>query len=257
MSRERFKFLSRYITFDDINTRIERASQDPKFFKFRTVHDSIKSKCQTAYEPGNHTSIDEELYPFRGRFKARQYMPKKPAKYGIKIWELVDSQSKYLVNFDVYLGRESDKAQKNVGEKVVLDLSIPLRRTSRNITIDNFFTSKAIAMKLWEFGLTVVGTVRNNRRELIRNVLPSSKREVYSTEFFFCEYVTLASYVPKKSKCVNILSTQHHDKKISEVENDKMKPDVIFYYNQTMGGCDTFDRLISNYSCRRATASGQ
>ncbi len=36
------------------------------------------------YDPGPHITVGECLVPFRGRF--RQYMPSKPAKYGIKIW---------------------------------------------------------------------------------------------------------------------------------------------------------------------------
>ena len=139
MSRERFKFLSRYITFDDVHCREEHVVTDPKFFKFREVHDHIRKKCTTAYEPGSHTCVDEELYPFRGRFCARQYMPKKPARYGIKIWELVDSTSKYLFNYDVYLGKEGESVTSNLGEKVVLRLTEPLYNTCRNVTVDNFF----------------------------------------------------------------------------------------------------------------------
>ena len=224
MSCERFKFLSRHITFDNIETRLQRAQSDPKFFKFRQVHDHIREKCKSAYEPGRDTSIDEELYPFRGRFRARQYMPKKPAKYGIKIWELVDSTTKYLVNFDVYLGKESEAVTKNLGEKVVLNLTETMHGTARNITIDNFFTSKSVAVNLWGLGLTVVGTIRDNRRELIPDVMPNRRRELYSSRFYFSDYLSLISYVPKKGKCVNLISTQHHDKHISEQEEDRQKP---------------------------------
>lgn len=101
MTYRRFTFLSRYICFDDFATRRSRSEKDPKFFKFREVVDRVKMKCQTSYEPGPHTCVDENLYPFCGRFRARQYMPKKPARYGIKMWQLVDSSSKYMFSFDV------------------------------------------------------------------------------------------------------------------------------------------------------------
>ena len=117
MTRERFKLLSRYITFDDIHTREDRVQTDKKFFKFRQVFNHIRAKCQTAYEPGCHTCVDEELYPFRGRFQARQYMPKKPARYGIKIWQLVDSKTHYLLNFDVYLEKKATKSQEVLERK--------------------------------------------------------------------------------------------------------------------------------------------
>lgn len=252
MSRERFQFLSRFITFDDIATREERLQTDRKLFKFREIFNRVRTKCLTAYDVGPHVSVDEHLYPFRGHFMARQYMPKKPAKYGMKIWQLVDSESRYLLNFNIYLGKEGDQITKGLGEKVVLELSSPINRTGRNITCDNFFTSKALALKLWENGLTLVGTIRANRRELPSAALPNKTREVHSTEFFFSEFVTLVSYVPKERKAINLLSTQHHDKQV-ELDEQKKKPHVISYYNSTMGGCDTFDQLVVNYSCRRAT----
>ncbi|KRY04854.1 hypothetical protein T01_11867 [Trichinella spiralis] len=38
------------------------------------------------YNPSENVTVDERLYPFKGRCQFRQYMPKKPAKYGIKFW---------------------------------------------------------------------------------------------------------------------------------------------------------------------------
>lgn len=149
-----------------------------RFFKFRQVFNHIRAKCQTANELGCHTCVDEELYPFRGRFKARKYMPKKPARYGIKVWQLVDSETRYLLNFDIYLGKEGNEAMKGLAEKVVLELTRPINQTGRNVTTDNYFTSKSLATKLWDNELTLVGTIRNNRKELPAAALPSTEKEI-------------------------------------------------------------------------------
>ena len=179
-------------------------------------------------------------------------MPKKPAKYGIKIWQLVDSSSRYLYNFDIYLEKDGNIVTKNLGEKVVLSLSSTLNKTGRNITVDNYFTSKSLALKLWDNGLTLVGTIKSHRREVPSAARPLKDRIVHSSIFLFSRFLTLVSYVPKKNRVVNILSTQHHRKAISEQAKEK-KPEALLYYNETMGGSDTFDQMISEYSCRRTT----
>ena len=98
ISRQRFKLLSRYLTFDDVNSRKDRCITDPKFYKCREMAKRVKEKCLSSCEPGQHLSVDENLYPFRGRYQFRKYMPN---KYGLKIWQLVDSETRYLVNFDL------------------------------------------------------------------------------------------------------------------------------------------------------------
>lgn len=95
--------------------------------------------------------------------------------------------------------------------------------------------------------------MRSNRRELVKEVLPNKNREVLSTLFLFSGHITIASYVPEMRKAVILLSTQHHDQHVSAADEQR-KPDIIQYYNSTMGGCDTLDQMVSIYSCRRATA---
>lgn len=251
MSRQRFKMLSRYLTFDDIETRETRAADDPKFFKCRELTNSVKGKFLSSYIPGVHLSVDENLYPFRGRCAFRQYLPSKPAKYGLKVWQLVDSDSRYLIDFDFYLGKQGNVVTKELGKAVTLKLVQPFHKSHRNITTDNYFTSTKLAEELWNKGLTLVGTVKVNRKEVFQQLRPSRQREVFSTRFFFSGYNTFISYVPKVNKAVNLLTTQHHDRSVSDTE--QKKPEAIIYYNKTMGGSDTFDQTIMYTSCRRTT----
>ena len=44
---------------------------------------------------------------FRGRFAAKQYMPSKPTKYGIKAFVLADSMHGYVLNTLVYTGADT------------------------------------------------------------------------------------------------------------------------------------------------------
>ncbi len=40
--------------------------------------------------PSYYLCIDETLYGFRGACNFRQFIPSKPARYGIKFWCLID-----------------------------------------------------------------------------------------------------------------------------------------------------------------------
>jgi len=124
--------------------------------------------------------------------------------------------------------------------------------SGKNITTDNFFTNYKLARELHERKLSIVGTVRGNRREIPKEMLPSGDRVVCSSIFGFSDDTTLVSYVPKVRIAVILMSTQHHSNKVST--EDHRKPEIIQYYNETKSGVDILDKLVRTYSCKRATA---
>lgn len=104
MPRDRFKDICKNICFDDINTRKIRFRNNPKFHKMVEVFEIFKDNLRNGSVPGSKTCIDEQLYSYRGRCQFKQYIPSKPAKYGIKYWSFVDVESGYLIDTNVYLG---------------------------------------------------------------------------------------------------------------------------------------------------------
>lgn len=126
----------------------------------------------------------------------------------------------------------------------------PSHTVGRNITMDNFFTSVPLAVKLLKNNLTIVGTLRQNKPDIPPIMKPYKLRELPSSEFGFHGNMTMVSYVQKKGKAVVLLSTMHDDKAVDD-SSQKKKPEVILYYNKTKGGVDTMDQMISNYTCQR------
>src|SRR5687768_8913197 len=184
-------------------------------------------------------------------------MKSKPARYGIKVWVLADASTCYVWNFQIYTGKELKKgkrggllAEKNQGKCVVLDLVEGLG-AGRGVTTDNYFTSLELAKELLKKNLTIVGTIRKNQIEVPHQLLPSKTCLVYLSIFVENDDAMLVSYVPKKNKCVILLSTEHNEPTCSSQESKK--PDVILHYNSTKGGVDSIDWMIQHYTCQRST----
>lgn len=254
MSEKRFQFLLRCIRFDDVRGRNERIKLD-KITHIRWLFEHFVDNCKNAYTISEYVTIDEKLQAFRGRCSFKMYIPNKPAKYGIKIFALVDAISYYTSNLEIYAGVQPDGPFKldNSAASVVKRLVEPIRNTGRNITCDNWFTSVPLAIDLFKnYKLTLVGTIRKNKRELPIELIATKNRPIYSSYFGFSEKkATIVSYTPKKNKVVLMLSTMHHDSLIDKNTNESKKPEIITFYNATKGAVDTMDKKTENYTVAR------
>ncbi|XP_071022882.1 piggyBac transposable element-derived protein 3-like [Oncorhynchus clarkii lewisi] len=245
-----FHRYSRLLRFDDRQSRPARLATD-KLAAIREVWDLWEARLPALYNPGPDVTVDEQLVPFRGRCPFRQYIPSKPAKYGIKSWVACDAKSSYAWKMQVYTGKAAGGGpEKNQGMRVVLDLTTGL--SGRNVTCDNFFTSYDLGQRLLERNLTMVGTVRKNKAELPPALLQSRGRQVLSSRFAFTPTATLVSYLAKRNKNVLLLSTLHTEGHVSD-RRDR-KPALILDYNCNKGGVDNLDKVVGTYSCRRMTA---
>lgn len=167
MSRDRFSFLVRRLRMDDKALRPHFQQEDP-FIPVRKIWELFITQCKQNYTPGAHVTIDEQLLGFRERCRFRMYVPNKPNRYGIKIPMICDSGTKYMFNAMPYIGKATNTNGLPQGEFYVKELSQPIHGTSRNITCDNWFTSVPLAKSLLSepYKLTLVGTIRSNKREI-------------------------------------------------------------------------------------------
>ncbi|KAL4142760.1 hypothetical protein QTP88_005167 [Uroleucon formosanum] len=253
MSEKRFLFLLRCIRFDDIRGREERKKLD-KMTHIRKVFDDFTINCKKSYSLSEYVTLDEKLQSFRGRCSFRQYMPNKPAKYGIKIFALCDSVNYYTSNLEVYVGIQPagpytiDNSAASITKRMVNIVY----NSGRNVTMDNWFTSIPLADDLLKKKVTIIGTIRKNKREIPPSFASSKNRPVFSSFFGFSNNKTLVSYKANKKKIVMLISTIHHDKNIANEE--KLKPEIIMAYNSTKSGVDTMDYMTENYTVARTSA---
>ena len=145
-------------------------------------------------------------------------MKSKPAKYGIKIWTIVDNRTNYVLDIDILdIGKTDGKRrERSVGESVVLKLCEHYfdRDYTRNCTFDNFFTSYGLMKEFYSHNITSTGTVRGNKREIPLEFLNKKKYELYETKYGFKEEVTIIGFAAKPTKVVILMSTEHHCKNI-------------------------------------------
>ena len=138
MSRDRYKELMRHLRIDNFSTRRERRETN-KFCLISETWEDFIENCKRCYVPSFDLSIDEQLFPCKTRCPFIQFMPKKPDKFGIKFWLLVDAKSKYLCNGKPYLGKDPTRTRENdLSTDVCLWLVQPFVKKGYNVTMDNF-----------------------------------------------------------------------------------------------------------------------
>lgn len=91
----------RCLRFDNVIDRAERRTID-KLAPIREIFEEFNQNCQKSFNIGMYVTVDEKLESFRGRCSFKQYISKKPAKYGIKIFSAVDACTYYTSRLEVY-----------------------------------------------------------------------------------------------------------------------------------------------------------
>lgn len=119
------------------------------------------------------------------------------------------------------------------------------------MTIDNWYTSIPLVKEsAKDHKISVVGTLRKNKKEIPPCFVAKGRPE-YSSQFGFSNVATLVSYVPKKNRSVVLVSSLHCAAEIDESTNEKQKPSIVIFYNQTKGGVDEVDKKAKMYSVSR------
>ena len=245
------QFLLRCISFHYWHTREERKTLN-KFAAVSEVWEIFLKNIRRVYIPNESITVDEQLVGYRGRIPGRTYMPSKPRKYGLKIFWACESSTGYALNAMAYGGREGDRVYRNSGQDVVMKLVEPYFETGRDVCTDNFFTTYNLAKLLLEKKLTLLGTVRSQRRDVPRSMV--NKMELYNSQFVYNHQdgISLVAYQAKKNKLpIIMLSSSHFEGVVST--DEARKPEMILDYNKQKGGIDMFDENVEEFSCRRKT----
>ena len=134
----------------------------------RPVLDSVQRKCKQSPQEEKH-SIDEQIIPTKCRSPLRQYIPKKPHKWGIKVWAHC-GVSGIVYGFKVYTGASSKgngisvRESLGAGGNVVAHLSSSMpKNVGHKLYCDNYVSLISLLKYLKQEGIFAAATIRENR----------------------------------------------------------------------------------------------
>ena len=259
MTVNRFDQVKRFLHFMN-NEELLRPGDDgyDRLQKVRPLLTSFLEKCR-GIEQEECQSIDEQIIPTKSRSSLRQYLPKKPHKWGYKVWARCGVTG-ILYDFEIYCGKNG--RQDGRVESVILRLSENLpRQVNHKLFFDNYFSTMSIIQKLHAEGVLCLGTVRNNRLMGADRAM-KSRQQLESEGRGSFDYSTdansgvcvvrwidngmvqlLSSYIGPEEDERKITRWSTKEKKKIEIKVPKM----VTQYNLHMGGVDLCDMLMSLY----------
>ncbi|KAK7089368.1 hypothetical protein V1264_025076 [Littorina saxatilis] len=255
MSLKRYQKLKEFIHLADNDHLPDPADVNrDRLFKVRDLLDMANQSFLEHYTPDCDISIDEAMVAFKGRSTLRMYMPIKPIKWGMKVWCAAESNTGYLLQFEVYTGRRADGTQHGLGHDVVMRLSSPFFGLHHHLYFDNFFSSVTLMTDLLAEGTYACATVRSNRVGLPVG-MKQHRKLTKGQSLVFQKDNTLASVWHDK-RDVNFLSTNCSNEDNSVLRWDRTQqarvavpcPSVVKLYDQHMGGVDNSDQMRGYYN---------
>ncbi|XP_050065242.1 piggyBac transposable element-derived protein 3-like [Aphis gossypii] len=263
MPRNRFFSLRTHFHVVD-NMEIPKNNND-KFFKIRPLFEIIKKRCSEIPVERN-LSVDEQMIPFKGHLSIKQYIRGKPNPWGIKTY-LLCGQSGLVYNLILYQGNmiEVDDDLKKtfgVGGAVVISLTENLKPNCHYLTMDNFFTSFNLFYTLQKKQIYATGTIRTNRfnnppflsdkemKKMGRGTTFEISSDIPDVNLGLVKWydnkpINLCSNVVASGKVDTIKRWDRINKKYVYID----QPEIVGHYNNTMGGVDKHDQLVSLYRC--------
>ncbi|GFO04045.1 PiggyBac transposable element-derived protein 4-like [Plakobranchus ocellatus] len=177
MVKDRFLLILSFFHVAD-NER-QAPKDDPGYdpiYKIRTWVEALNRNFGRTFSPRKNIAIDEAMVAWRGPLSFRVYNPDKPDKFGIKVFELCDSNTAYFCKLDFYTGKRQS-SPRGATFDVVEGLIAPYLDCSRTLYVDNYYTSPILFTYLKEHGTLACGTMRmNHQRGPPKEMLPKLKK---------------------------------------------------------------------------------
>ena len=132
--------------------------------------------------------MDEASCKWKGRFSHKVYNPRKPSKFHIKLYQVCEADSGYVISFEVYIGKANSPCIQmsnpidpsvNGTTKLVLGLLAKgqLLDKGYNIFTDNYYTSPELLCKLFYRNTFGTGTVRSTRKNMPKAVVRAKLKQ--------------------------------------------------------------------------------
>jgi hypothetical protein len=266
MSRNRFQFIMRSLHLVP-KTSIVKEKTDPRYDPIgpvRWMMDDLMQNFNTVWSASSFLCVDECMVGYNGQYCSfKQYLPLKPITHGIKIWCLACSKSKYVLNWEVYVGAANELAQGlpvhecGAGAGVVTRLTTGWEGMNYTVVTDNYFTSPMLYEDLLSRGFYAVGTVRQGRGAFPTSLHMPEKGNRGSLQIRMHRERRMAAVHWYDSKGVHFLSTAADPVQLYGVTTMRRQggaalpvptSPIQLMYADNMRGVDTQDQYRAGFS---------
>lgn len=265
MSRNRFQSIlwNLHIADDSQNPPLPSPLHDP-LAKLRPFLTMIETNFRHCYHPDKDIAFDEACCPFKGRLRFRVYNPSKPNRFHIKLFQVSESYSGYIIGFDIYTGkgqRSVSSASKPLDPdctqttRLVLGLleKLELLDVGHNVYMDNYYTSPELFEELYYRQTYACGTARAKRKGMPVTIEKTNVAPLQSAYLRNGPLLCLKWKGQKrktKKKPVTLLSTIHEATEVLTLKKDTHgnrlpKPEMINEYTDKMSGVDLSDQYMA------------
>ena len=263
MSRNRFKELKKNLHF--VNNETVPQRDDPakdKLFKICPLFEMLRQNCLKV-PPEENNSVDEQIIPFKGRSSLRRYLPKKPEKWGFKVFSR-NGSSGICYDFELDGAPNPDHVPVEKlgyhGADVVMRLCHHLPKDQNyKLFFDNFFNYLELLVKLKEKKIWAIGTLRADRMHGCKlkseKELKKEGRGSLDGAVDFNSGVTVVRWYDNRAvqlasnyAFIDPLDIVRRFSKSERQFVNVPRPLVVKLYNADMGGVDLFDMFRALYS---------
>ena len=234
----------------------------------RSFFESFNKNISKFRYPSSYLAVDKTLNLYRERIGLKQYNPSKPAKYGLLHCLLCDAIVPYTYFSLPYAGKLEVLDKENPAASyyvtgtdeytkyLVNGFSTVANMPGRNISMDRYFTSVALAQWCLERNITIVGTMRLDWKGIpaeIKRIDKCHERSTFYVHEKDDDLMLVLNVDKRKSGKKNVVvSTSMHDN-VRVTKDKRRKPQVHTFYDHTKGRVDVVDLISSNCSTRIKT----
>ena len=234
------------------------ASTDP-LVKLKPFIDMCDRNFLHVYKSNKSISVDDASCKWKGCFSHKVYNPRKPLKFHIKLYQVCEAESGYIIAFEVYIGKVNSTCMQmsklidpmvNDTMKLVLGLleKGQLLDKGYDVFTVNYYTSLELLFKLFYRQTFGTGTVQGNRKNMPKAVLGEKLKKGESCCHRNGELLCLKWC----DKCQVIVLTTMDDAveiawKHDHQGNVQFKPKAFVEYTNNMYGCDLSNKLMTSY----------